>query len=97
MGFTFQLIKIRSAYYRNSKIEIKIGVPQGGILSHLLFTLALDFILSKNQIWRWMIRTDRLITYADDLAITVSKDEVQHVLSLIEHLRKYSLQANANI
>ena len=95
-AFTIQLIKIRSAYYGDSKIEIKRGVPQGGVLSPLLFTLALDFILSKNQIWRWMIRTGRLIAYADDLAITVSKDEVQHVLSLIEHLRKYSLQTNTS-
>ena len=67
--FTIQLIKIRSAYYGDSKIEIKRGV-----LFPLLFTLALDFILSKNQIWRWMIRTGRLIAYADDLAITISKD-----------------------
>ena len=94
--FTIQLIKIRSANYGDGKTEIKRGVPQGGVLSPLLFTLALDFILSTNQIWSWMIRNGRLIAYADDLAITVLNDEMLHVLSLIKHLRKFSLHTNTN-
>ena len=95
-AFSTQLLKSGTAYYGDGTIQIKKGVPQGGVLSPMFFTLALHYILTRSQIWRWMIRTGRIIAYTDDIAITVSNDETQHIHTLINHLKDYGLHTNTN-
>lgn len=106
-GFPLYTTKITEQYLKNRTIQIQFnqvrltkrqintGVPQGSILSPILFNLLIND-LPKNQ-------STHLALYADDTAIlATSTSEAQaktyfqkHVNELTSHFKKWKLKINA--
>jgi hypothetical protein len=93
--FATQLLKTGTGLVGESKIEIKGGVPQGGVLSPQFFALALDEILNKSFVLRNMIATKELIAYADDICfITQTTDS--KIKELDRVLKRHGMNLNAS-
>ena len=75
-------------------IKIRKGVPQGGSLSPILFTLALDQLLRDNQSTREMIESGKLFAYADDLVLIIKPSELYKVQSLVMVLKEGGFDTN---
>lgn len=73
-------------YYQSS-----LGVPQGGVMSPILFTLTLDWILLKDDRVKNLMERGDVCAYADDLVISCSNGEEDDIVRLIDHLRDHNL------
>jgi len=75
-------------------ITAERGVPQGGVLSPILFTNTLDMILMKNSTIRKLIKSGNLCAFADDLIITTELQDLPVVQEIYEHLEAHGMSAN---
>jgi hypothetical protein len=79
-----QLLKPSKIYYGNSidpLFEQCEGVPQGGVLSPLLFALTLDYILLNDVFLKNLVTSGTLIAYADDILLVGTKETIALALS----------------
>lgn len=88
-----QLLKQRTVYYNEQEIIMHSGVPQGGVLSPMLFNLALDHWLTTCKTTSDLINSQRLFAYADDVII-ILKDKTDIIDSIINSLNSYGFKAN---
>ena len=71
------------------------GVPQGGVLSPIFFSITLDYILmeTNNEI-REIVEGGRMLAYADDIIIAMNPNEKWKISKLIQCLDEYGLKTN---
>lgn len=76
-----------TAVIGNYRVETKWGVPQGGVLSPVLFNVYLEEALkSKQNLWKAALK-GHLVAYADDMVIcTSSEEELKVMISELEQL-----------
>ena len=75
--------------------DVRHGVPQGGVLSPALFNVYLHEALTNHPVLEDLIKGNRLLAYADDLAIIINyEDEVQNILEALDTLRPWGLKVN---
>jgi len=75
--------------------DVRHGVPQGGVLSPALFNVYLHEALTNHPVLEDLIKGNRLLAYADDLAIIINyEDEVQSILEALDTLRPWGLKVN---
>ena len=75
-------------------ITVKSGVPQGGTLSPMLFTLALDHCLMKEASTAKMIEEGEIAAFADDIVATVHKDDTYKIRDLVHTLKTHGFRTN---
>ena len=89
--------------HRNSIIEIGIsslnaemGLPQGSVLSPVLFNVYLEEALNSSEVLKAMHRRGDLLAFADDMLVMSSqKGEIEQAISELASLQlKYNLRLN---
>ena len=89
--------------FMEEKIELQQGVPQGDILSPLVFNIVVEFLLLKvsytNSLEGVFLPTgeSRVESYADDTSIGINRDEnnLRKLINIINDFKKVSgLSAN---
>ena len=94
------ILKNRELYYNNNRIEISKGIPTGLPSSNVVFTLALEEILTRWFITHtneFNINIDFIINvYVDDIYMRILKIDKSSLIvaSLIQHLESYKLSVN---
>merc|ERR1711867_267467 len=89
--------------FMEEKIELQQGVPQGDMLSPLIFNIVVEFLLLKigytNSLEGVFLPTgeSRVESYADDTSIGINRDEnnLRQLINIINDFKKVSgLSAN---
>ena len=76
-------------------IRIQKGNPQGCWLSPMFFIMALDFILKhKDSITSEMLLDEKLLTFADDVIVSIKPNETKEIELIVNHLKQYGLITN---
>lgn len=73
----------------------QLGVPQGGVLSPMLFEKTLHHILMKSERVRNAIWDGRLIAFADDICLLLEPNDVDTIKDLYEIFKSHGMEANA--
>jgi len=61
--------------FGGDNVEITRGVPQGGVLSPLMFNVVLEEILLSNPRLKRAIDEGNLLAFADDIFVSASSHE----------------------
>lgn len=94
---TAQLLRTTDVYYGTKEgpcFQQDRGVPQGGVLSPMLFEKTLDFILRKQQEIVKHIEKGELIAFADDICLTVDRREIGVLRKLFDNFKDHGMEAN---
>ena len=103
LNFIFKMITSLVIYIGDSNFKPRHGVPQGGIISPILFNFAMNFylteVLDRLRFEGMLIEPKQFIAWADDLAITLRLSEqecrrtVPKILSyLVSYGREWGLR-----
>ena len=84
------IITNTTLYYKGKKVKRGKGVPQGGILSPILFNVAMDKLIKK------IVQDPRIdiIVYSDDLVTKTKRGMANNVLWAFEYGKSVGLQLN---
>lgn len=70
------------------KIQTSKGLAQGNVLSPMLFNIYLDMALRSSAFLKDMLRTGRILAYADDLVIrAASINEIKQITKEFQTLK----------
>ena len=89
-----QLLKERNVVYDEREewcFKMKSGVLQGGVLSPDMFNLTLDHIINLDMNSKYLISSEKLVAFADDLLLSVLPEEIYRVRRLMEHMKNCGL------
>ena len=75
----------------DNTFESSIGVPQGGVLSPILFVHGLDFILNKDNVIVEMIEDGSIQAFADDISVAVDPSQTWKINYLVNYLASHNL------
>lgn len=85
MQLVLELTMQQKVIINDEEIEYKSGVPQGGVLSPVLFNMVLEEALLSKPLTKCLLKSGNLRAYADDLQAQVSHDNA--INSLINELQ----------
>ena len=76
--------------------DLFLGVPQGGVLSPLLFNVYLDEALKSQETLNLLVQKQMLRAFADDIVCIVkNREELQGVIKSFEELmNKFNIHIN---